>query len=203
MVRKTLLLALLMLAPTLGLLAEPRNYLDTLPVFWQRLYPEGGTTLYCNRPFKAFDREVNVEHVYPMSWVGKALRCGDRNQCRINSQQFNQIESDMHNLYPALKQVNQARGSYPYAEIPGERSAFPNCDFEIDHQKRLVEPAPHARGRIARAMLYMADTYGLEIFKRQRAMLMDWHKANPPDEEEKRRNRLIQQVQGKANPYIQ
>lgn len=186
-------------------LAKPppqRNYLDILRVFWSEVYPRGGNTLYCDQSFAPFDRRVNVEHVYPMSWVTRALKCGKREQCRHNSKRFNLIESDMHNLYPARKDVNQARGAYPYSMIKGERHAFKGCDFEVDYRARKAEPAPEARGRIARAMLYMADEYGLEIYSRQRALLVEWDRQYPVDDEERRRNRIIERIQGNANPYI-
>ena len=179
-----------------------QNYLDNLRTFWQALYPNGGETLYCGKKFKPFDRDVNVEHVYPMSWVTRKLKCGDRERCRHNSPRFNYIESDMHNLYPARKDVNQTRGAFPFAMIEGEEHFYQGCDFEVDFRRRQVEPRPEARGRIARAMLYMADEYDLEIYRRQRKLLERWHHQYLPDEEERRRNRIIARLQGKPNPYI-
>ncbi len=182
--------------------AEPRAYLDTIPVFWRTLYPDGGEGLYCGAAFGAHDRDYNIEHVYPMSWVTRALRCGDRQACRRNSRRFNQIESDMHNMYPARKDINRARGSYPFREINGERWIESDCDFEIDHRRRLVEPRPASRGNVARAMLYMADRYDLTIYERQRRMLLEWHRDDPADDAERRRNRWITEAQGSANPWI-
>ena len=178
------------------------SYLDTLPIFWREVYPACGETLYCGVRFEPFDRRVNVEHVYPMSWVTKALRCGDRDACRRNSERFNRIESDMHNLFPALKDINQARGSYPFGMLKGERLMERGCDFEINHRSRLVEPRPEVRGDIARAMLYMSDRYGLEIYSRQRKQLQRWDELDPPDDMERRRNDLIERVQGNRNPLI-
>lgn len=182
--------------------AETDNYLDTIPLFWRTLYPDGGEGLYCGRHFRAHDRSYNIEHVFPMSWVTRTLRCGDRQRCRRNSRRFNEIESDMHNMYPARKDFNAERGAYPYREIRGEHWVERGCDLEIDHRSRVVEPRPASRGNIARAMLYMADRYDLTLFDRQRALLLQWHRADPADDEERRRNRLIADVQGSANPWI-
>ena len=192
----------LIVAPSL-VLAAPYGYLDTIPVFWRTLYPDGGEGLYCGARFAARDRDYNIEHVYPMSWVTRALRCGDRESCRRSSERFNTIESDMHNMYPARKDLNRARSSYPYREIKGERHVEPGCDMEIDYHARVVEPRPASRGNIARAMLYMADRYNLTIYERQRRMLLDWHRADPPDDQERRRNRLIAELQGNPNPWIE
>ncbi|MCP5430111.1 MAG: endonuclease [Chromatiaceae bacterium] len=188
----------LLLAPSV-VCGEAPNYLDVIPTFWRTLYPDGGHGLYCGAAFEAFDRDYNIEHVYPMSWVGKALRCGDRAACRRNSRRFNEIESDMHNMYPARRDLNQKRGAYPYREIAGEQWIEPGCDFEIDYRARVVEPRPAARGNIARAMLYMAGQYGLEIYPRQRRLLLDWHRADPPDAAEKLRNQQIEALQGRRN----
>ncbi len=191
----------------LGLITEAAgrqssNYLDTIPEFWSNLYPSGGESLYCGVRFKPHDRNTNIEHVYPMNWVTKHLRCGDRDRCRQTSAKFNRIESDMHNLFPALKSVNKMRGSLPFGLVEGERWVNTRCDLEIDFRGKRVEPRPAVRGDIARAMLYMADQYDLEIYKRQRAMLERWHRQDPPSDEERRRNDLIDGLQGTRNPYI-
>jgi len=192
----------LLLTPV-ALWAGPRNYLDTIPIFWRTLYPDGAEGLYCGERFPARDRGYNIEHVYPMSWVTRALRCGDREACRRGSPRFNEIESDMHNMYPARKDLNKARGAYPYREIRGEHHIERGCDLEIDHRARVVEPRPASRGNIARAMLYLADRYQLQLYARQRALLLEWHRADPADDEERRRNRLIAAVQGNGNPWIE
>ena len=192
----------LLLFPALAM-GEGQYYLDTIPVFWRNLYPDGGQGLYCGRDFRARDRSYNIEHVYPMSWATRALRCGDRDACRRDSPRFNRIESDMHNMYPARKDLNKKRGSYPFREIRGDRTVERGCDFEIDYRARVVEPRPAVRGNIARSMLYMADRYDeLKLYERQRRLLLEWHRADPPDEAERARNRRIAELQGNANPWI-
>jgi deoxyribonuclease-1 len=106
-------------------------------------------------------------------------------------------------MYPARRDLNKARGSYPFREIRGEERVARDCDLEIDHGARAVEPRPASRGNIARAMLYVADRYGLEIYGRQRRILLDWHAADPVDDEERRRNHLIAEVQGNTNHWIE
>jgi len=183
-------------------LAPAAGYLDTLPVFWSEVYPEGGETLYCGTRFERYDRRVNVEHVFPMSWATKELGCGDRDRCRLTSDRFNRIESDMHNMFPALKEINEARGAYAFGLLKGERHLVRGCDFELNHRDRRVEPRPQVRGDIARAMLYMSDRYDLKLYERQRRMLEDWDRLDPPDAEERRRNAVIGRIQGNPNPLI-
>lgn len=197
-----LLLTLTLWATAACSRSPQRNYLDSLRSYWQGVYPNGGETLYCGKKFRPFDRNVNVEHIYPMSWVTKQLGCGKRERCRHTSPRFNLIESDMHNMYPARKDVNQMRSAMAFSIIDGEHHQYENCDFEADFHKRRVEPRPAARGRIARAMLYMADEYGLEIYRKQRRLMERWNSQYPPDAEEKRHNRAVAKIQGKPNPYI-
>ena len=183
------------------------DYETARKLFWQELYPGGGETLYCGRPFLPTARKgFNIEHVFPMSWASNGLNCGKRKQCRASSDIFNIIEADLHNLFPSRTDINRARDSFKFAEIDGEKRNFGReCDFEINARNRVAEPRPEARGDIARAMFYMATEYreqGLELFRRQALLLAEWHRADPPSKQEQRRNDRIEQVQGNRNPYI-
>lgn len=177
-------------------------YLEQIPGFWRGLYPQGGESLYCGDDFAAYDRRYNIEHVFPMAWVTKALKCGKRKQCRKRSELFNEIEADMHNLYPARKSINKARGALAFGEIRGEKWLEPDCDFELDERARRVEPRPQVRGNIARAMLYMADRYPVRLYPRQRALLLRWHKQDSVDTAERARDAQIRARQGNSNPWI-
>ncbi len=183
--------------------ASAAEYLQTVPVFWRNLYPDGGVGLYCGKDFERFDRRYNIEHVFPMAWVAKSLRCGDRQRCRAQSERFNRIESDMHNMFPARKDLNKRRGSMGFGVIKGERWVEPGCDLEIDKRARRVEPRPAVRGDIARAMLYMQDRYDLKLYRKQKEQLQRWERADPPDQAERARNRRVKSVQGWGNPWIE
>lgn len=180
------------------------DYMEARSVFWAQLYDGDGETLYCAMPFTRGRgaRKLNIEHVFPMSWVARTLRCGRRKECRNSSTRFNRIEADLHNLYPARADINQERSSMAFGIVRGERRRFGQCDFEVNRRKRRAEPRPAARGKIARAMFYMADRYDLNIFPRQRRLLRQWNRAHPPGAEEKHRNNVIQRLQGRRNPYI-
>jgi len=182
------------------------NYQQARAVFWRELYPQG-RTLYCGDEFTASARSgFNVEHVFPMSWVTNSLNCGTRNQCRDRSDLFNQIEADLHNLFPTRTETNQARSSFAFAEINGESRPFgQTCDFEVSEGQRLAEPREEVRGDVARAMFYMAYHYkehGLQLFARQARLLLEWHKSDPPIAIDKSRNDAIQSIQGNRNPFV-
>lgn len=179
------------------------SYEEARPLLWRQVYGGGGRTLYCDQAFDAdYNPGLNIEHVFPMSWVTNALDCGRRKACRETSDRFNQIEADLHNLFPSRTEINKARGAMPFGEIPGERRRFGDCDFEVDEERRIVEPRPGARGDIARAMFYMRDTYGLVIFDDQGRRLKQWHRDDPVSDAERRRNDAIEPIQGTRNPYI-
>ena len=44
--------------------SKPDNYLDTIPVFWRSLYPNGGKGLYCGEVFKPRDRRSDMARAY-------------------------------------------------------------------------------------------------------------------------------------------
>ncbi len=170
--------------------------------FWPILYQAGGNTLYCGQTFA--DRTgLQVEHTLPASWMKEAAGCPNRtrNQCRAEQRRFNLMEADLHNLWPSIGAVNQARSNHPFAIIPGEVSAHPNCDFEL--QNNQVEPRPEVRGEIARSLLYMSYEYGVELPQDQLLLMIQWHHNDPPSEHEVWRNQMIHSLQGTRNLYIE
>ncbi len=179
------------------------DYETARKIFWKELYSKGGKTLYCGKKLESsYNRGVNIEHVFPASWIGYSLRCGKRKQCRAKSAEFNFIEADLHNLYPTRSDVNKARSNYRFAMIRGEQRSFGQCDFEFDERQRIAEPSPAARGRIARAMLYMSDQHDLYLKKKLKSLVIDWDRKYPPKQAEYLRNDRIEQIQGNRNSFI-
>ena len=126
-----------------------------------------------------------------------------------DSDDFNFMEADLHNLYPARDWINQARSNFPFALIPGEQHIEQGCNMEVDKDAKKVEPRPRTRGNIARANFYMHHTYGLPIdapsgkYKRtMKSLPIRWHWADPPSEHEQRRNDAIERIQRTRNPFI-
>ena len=183
------------------------DYKTARPMLWHLVYPNGGETLYCSERFDSQNRNgYNIEHVFPMSWVSNGLNCGKRKQCRAERKVFNQIEADLHNLFPSRTDVNRDRSSYRFGEVNGESRRYGGqCDFEVSERYRVAEPEPTKRGDVARAMFYMADRYkseGLILFKKQALLLQKWHRSDPPSAEEQRRNDIIERLQGNRNRFI-
>lgn len=179
------------------------DYQSARPLFWAQVYADGGRTLYCGRKFVSRKRrKINIEHVFPMSWVAWHLRCGQRKTCRQSSEQFNRIEADLHNLWPSLKNINKARRAYRFGLIKGEKHFIRSCDIEFNDRRRIVEPRPEARGEIARSMFYMAREHDLTIRPALGKTLKRWNRDDPVSAVERRRNSAIEKLQGNRNVYI-
>jgi deoxyribonuclease-1 len=106
----------------------------------------------------------------------------------------------MHNLFPTVGEVNVDRSNYIFGKIDGEEREYGQCDFEV--AERIVEPKKSIRGDIARSYFYMSHQYKMAILDDYEEMLREWHLSDPPDEWERDRNSLIEDVQGNRNPYI-
>ena len=179
-------------------------------VFWSMLYPHGGKTLYCGTRFEAGQRTVNgrkltIEHAFPAAWIAAHHGCPNRNACEYP--EYGYAEADLHNLWPAIGNINSSRSDQSLGEIPGEQRRFEDycADFErTEGADAIVEPRDAVKGDMARSILYMLNAYGLEVpSNMDRAMLLNWHRRDPPDDMERRRNSAIKHIQGNVNPYIQ
>ena len=110
------------------------------------------------------------------------------------------MQSDMHNLFPTVGEVNGDRSNFVFGEIDGEKREYGKCDFEV--AERIAEPKKSIRGDIARSYFYMSHQYKMEIPDDYEELLRGWHLSDPPDEWERNRNSLIEDVQGNRNPFI-
>jgi deoxyribonuclease-1 len=203
------------------------GYVDAVrDAIWNEIYPEGGVELYCRTPFarhQSVDRMIGVEplsleHVYPAELIAKALgmktrKCTEEPGGNPGSQGLCLAAvADAHNLWPAFGRLNQSRGTTKYGEIEGEGTSderwIPFCeDFERQYAplSEIVEPTSAARGDIARTLLYMHFVYELplEDVVADRALLLEWHSEDLPDEMERQREDRIEAMRlGARNPLI-
>ncbi len=175
--------------------------------------PIGFTT----RKHKARTNRIEWEHVVPVENFGRTFPewrdghplCIDdkgkkfkgRKCAELVSKEYRLMASDLHNLYPAIGAVNASRSNYNFAMLPDEASDFGTCEMKISNRK--VEPPEHARGKIARAYIYMEKTYPrYKMSKQQRQLMNAWDKMYPPSEWEVERDRRIAEVQKQAIEFI-
>lgn len=113
---------------------------------------------------------------------------------------FRAMEAAMHNLQPAIGELNADRSNYRYGIIPGEERVYGLCDFEV--KNKTTEPREEIRGDIVRTYFYMEQKYGVVISDKQRKLFNLWNIADPADQWEKERNTRIYFIQGNFNNFI-
>ena len=132
----------------------------------------------------------NCEHVVPQSWFGKR----------------EPMRGDLHHLFACESGCNSFRGNTPYFDFPDfEEAEREECGKRLGNK---FEPTS-GKGAVARATLYFLLRYPGEInrtsteYEESRlAVLLNWHRAEPPSLYEKHRNEAIFERQGNRNPFI-
>ena len=171
----------------------------------KKLVPLHKTCGFKYRKNKNRSERIEWEHVVPAWHFGHQLRCwqnGGRMTCRSTNTKFKQMEADMHNLVPAIGEINGDRSNFKFAMIEGEKRAYGKVNVEIAFGSRKAEPKENIFGDIARTYFYMRDRYGLRISKSQEKMLIAWNNIDPANRWEKKKNQLIKKLQGDENLYI-
>jgi len=150
-------------------------------------------------------KRIEWEHVVPAWEFGHQLQCwqkGRRKYCAKNSNVYKHMEGDLHNLVPAIGEVNADRSNFKYGLINKEKRVYGKCDVEVNFKGRIFEPAPNVRGDIARTYFYFEQKYGLKISRKQKQLYTAWDKSDPVDEAECSIHTKKTQAQGNTNPFI-
>ncbi|MDF3819012.1 endonuclease [Leptospira sp. 96542] len=158
---------------------------------------------------------VEWEHIVPAHQFGHQRECWTKKDCTHSGKSlrgrkccsatdpiFSEIEGDLHNLVPAPGEINNDRANFSFGEIPGEKRAYGLCDFEVDFKNKVAEPKESIRGDIARIYFYMEKQWNIPIPKDKRKLYESWHKLDPPDTFEIRKNEIIERIQGRKNPFL-
>ena len=168
------------------------------------------------KPRKNAERagRVEAEHVMPAEEFGNFRQCwrepekvcgekiSGRKCCEEKDPLFETAHNDLHNLFPAVGEVNGDRSNFRWGMIEGEAREYGACTIEVDESIRRAEPPDTVKGDIARVYFYMEQTYGFKISDQQRQLFTAWAKEDPPDEWETERNNRIAAIQGRGNPFI-
>lgn len=140
------------------------------------------------------------EHVWPNSRLGIP---------RVTGLQRNQA-SDLHNLRAIIQSVNSSRSDRIFTAGSGSNGVNTDGGYY---------PGDDHKGDVARILFYMATMYDFleladdgfetgETYTMDRitmgklSVLLDWHKADPVDDYEVKRNQTIFEAQGNRNPFI-
>lgn len=165
-------------------------------VLLRQVYISGGETLYCQAEFSPGDR-LKVDYVYSEKQLLRHFGCITSRQC-ARKEGFADVMEDLHNMYPIQRQSELDRRGTLLGDLPDNVEASP-CGYQLSFQ--TFDPPPHAKGNIARAMIYMHKQHGLPLIGAL-PMYKRWHQEDPVDEAEQARNASIGRLQGNRNPYI-
>lgn len=123
---------------------------------------------------------IEWEHIVPAWEFGHQLQCwqnGGRKNCRKISEQFRRMEADIHNLAPAIGEINGDRSNYRFGMLNQKANQYGQCQVKVNFKQRVIEPPAAARKRIADAYFYMQKTYGLKISAKQEKLFNSWQKS--------------------------
>lgn len=159
-------------------------------------------------PFKwgTFSRE----HTYCHSWMPTAPSESGPEYC------------DQHHLFPTNQNsANGIRSNHVLDSVANVTFTYLACKFgKNKNGKEAFEPRAKHKGDAARALLYMTLRYNgvngkdwsfnrLNTFlpaqgedTQSVALLLKWHKQDPPDSWEIKRNDYVQSIQGNRNPFV-
>lgn len=154
--------------------------------------------LNLDRPIKNAD----VEHIVPASLL-PAKQCNiDKNKrdaCSSDSL-YKEAYHNLHNLYYAQANLNRSKGDKLYcAEALGisQPSGF-------IAGKDCITPPVESRGIVARATLYMVETYKISVDDKYMRLMNSWNKRYRVTDSERKRAMAVDKMQPsiKCNKYV-
>lgn len=146
--------------------------------------------------------QFNCEHSWPQSWFGSD-----------SSTQ----KADLHHLFPTFMTVNSSRGNLPFDNVVSINDYYGSGDYvsyrgENENGVVVWEPADQHKGDVARAMLYFAVRYDLDVNDEVQAngyynvdmmsAFLDWVEEDPVSQKEIDRNEAIFALQNNRNPFV-
>ncbi len=152
-------------------------------------------------------KQVEWEHIYPISrfgktrpcwWKAKTLKKNPREYCAKNDNIYRRAENDAINLVPSVGELNLVRSNHSFGHVIGEERRFGSCDFE--DRNKITEPKENIRGDIARIWFYMESVHKVPITRKDKLILLKWKKDDPLTNEERYLwNKKIRMMKNETN----
>lgn len=176
--------------------------------------PKGVTT----KDYFNILNKIQFEHVVPISYIGRSFSewrvghpaCVDdkgipfkgRKCAGLVNREYRFAEADAYNTFPASGAVNMLRSNIEFKNLNSSiPSSFGICEMKIT--KNGVEPPDESKGRVARASLYMADSYQRYRISNQQLQLFNaWNKQFPVSRSECKIAKKIESIQGNENKFV-
>ena len=187
--------------------AHPISFYCGCPIKWvnKKGVPELEQCGYKVRKQQRRASRIEWEHVVPAWQFGHQLQCwqdGGRKACK-KEHKFRIMEADLHNLTPAIGEVNGDRSNFKFIPWNDDSGvSYGQCEMRIDFKNKRANPPEIARGAIARTYLYMNQQYEFSLSKQQRQLMEAWNKQYPVTQWECQRDQLIAAKQGNHNTFV-
>jgi hypothetical protein len=112
--------------------------------------------------------------------------------------------SDLHHLYPVDTQANTARSNNRFGEVESDVNFSQGGAEQGENAvgEEVFEPRDAFKGDAARAVFYFAVVYEKDIPSSEEQVLRRWHRNDPVDARERRRNTAVQQIQHSRNRFV-
>jgi len=163
-------------------------------------------------------RRIEWEHLIPAENFGRQFSCwrdGDskcvsskgkaykgRKCCTKVNKQYRLMQADMHNLFPAIGELNADRSNFRFDFELAQPKRYGECKFNVNFKQRRASVKEDIRGVIARDYLYFNQKYKMKLSKQELKKYQAWNKQYPADEWEIKRNKRIAKMQGNLNTFI-
>lgn len=151
---------------------------------------------------------LSLQHIAPISWWK-----GDESPA----------DTDMHNIMPGNIDAIAPRYDYPPGIVtePSYDNGYwrSGIGYLSSFDTNFYEPADELKGDFARIFMYMGVVYSTDLWHGRATMLytdggypclsaygrktlLEWHRNDPVDETELRRDHAIAAFQGCSNPFV-
>ena len=163
-------------------------------------------------------KRIEWEHLIPAENFGRQFPCWrkgntkcvkkngksykGRRCCEKVNKKYRIMQADMHNLYPAVGELNADRKNFRFDFEEANGSQYGECKFDVLFKQKRVKVKKELRGVIARDYLYFNKQYGMKLSKQEMKKYKAWNKKYEADEWEVYRNKRIAKVQGNLNSFI-
>jgi len=154
------------------------------------------------------------EHTYAQSWMPSNI--GNANWPNGTNAKELPEYNDQHHLFPADQlNANAVRSNSSFGEVVTVQSTASTGFGKLGTNANGVkvwEPKDEHKGDVARALFYMATCYngvdsknwgmGIGAYSQDTAVLMKWHRQDPPSVHEIARHEYVYSIQKNRNPFI-
>ena len=163
-------------------------------------------------------RRIEWEHIIPAENFGRQFSCWrdgntkcvtskgkkykGRKCCTKVNKQYRLMQADMHNLFPAVGELNADRKNFKFDFELGKDGQYGACEFNVIFKKKRAKVREEIRGIIARDYLYFNSKYKMKLSRQELEKYKAWNKQYPPNEWEIERNKRIAKKQGNSNEFI-